>query len=120
MKLHFAAAATVTVLLASCTSLNDAQGSCSATYSDYSQMWDCIRGRVAEGKAGMMNNDIGMRYLAFGDNLDEKYKAGRISNADAKLALSQELVRGNTDFNNRKPVNCTTSPVFGTLETTCY
>ncbi|WP_139975341.1 hypothetical protein [Ochrobactrum sp. CGA5] len=108
-------------LIAGCSSLTDAQGSCQTQYSDYSQMWDCIRGRVKSGTAGMMNNDVGMRYMAFGDNLNEKYKAGLISNSDAKLALSQELVRGNSDFNAKyKPTTCTTRPVFGTLQTSCY
>lgn len=109
------------IWLVSCSSLNDAQGSCSAANADYSQMWWCIRGRVSSGTAGMMNNEMGIRYMAFGDAIDEKYKAGQISNADAKLMLAQELSRGNAEFNARyKPTTCTTSAVFNTLQTRCY
>lgn len=107
-------------VLWSCSSLNSAQSSCQSQYSDYSQMWDCIRGRVASGTAGMMNNEMGIRYMAFGDSVNEKYRAGQISNSDAKLLLAQELVRGNQDFNARyKPTMCRSQVVFNTVQTSC-
>lgn len=89
------------VPFAGCTSLTDAQSSCTEQYSDFSPMWNCIRGRVAAGKAGDMKNDLGLRYMAYGDAINEKYKRGQISNADAKLALAQELSRANEEYTQR-------------------
>ncbi|RFC67371.1 hypothetical protein DY251_12600 [Mesorhizobium denitrificans] len=101
-------------------SLNDAQGSCSAANADYSAMWDCVRGRVANGTAGMMNNEMGIRYMAYGDALNEQYRAGQVSSAQAKYLLSQELARGNAEFNAKyHPTVCRTQVVFGTLQTMC-
>ncbi len=108
------------VLSACVSSLNNAQQSCSSQHPQFNHMWDCIKGRVASGTAGMMNNEMGIRYMAFGDSVNEKFLAGRISNADAKLLLAQELSRGNAEFNARyKPTVCTTRAVFGTLQTSC-
>lgn len=102
------------------SSLNNAQASCSARHPEFNLMWDCIKGRVASGTAGMMNNEMGIRYMAFGDSVNERYLAGQISNADAKLLLAQELSRGNADFDARyRPTVCTTRAVFGTLQTSC-
>jgi hypothetical protein len=85
------------------SSLNGAQSSCSDIYSDYSPMWDCIKAKIKDGKAGQMDNDLGLRYVAFGDSVNENYKAGQISNADARLLLAQELSRGNNEFEARQP-----------------
>ncbi len=70
MKLPALAAALLSVfVLSGCSSLVDAQSKCTAQSASYLIMWDCIRGRVAAGSAGMMNNDLGVRYLAVGDLL---------------------------------------------------
>ena len=85
--------------LAGCvSSLNNAQASCSQDGANFSAMWDCIRGRVAAGQAGQMNNEMGVRYMAFGDVLNERYRQGQITNAEARLLLSQELTRANSEF----------------------
>ena len=103
------------------SSLNNAQSSCSSKNSDFSDMWGCIKQRIDSGTAGMMNNEMGIRYVAFGNAINERYKAGQISNADAKLALAQELARGNAEFNARyKPTVCSSQNVFGTIQTRCY
>jgi hypothetical protein len=74
-------------------------------------MWDCIRGSVAEGHAGQMNNAQGVRYLAMGDALAEQVRANKMSDADAKAQLAVELERDNTAYNNEQRAN---SPVICT------
>ena len=74
-------------------------------------MWDCIRGRIAANEAGMMNNSPGMRYIAYGNLLDERVRAGSLSNAEAKSLLAQELVRGEQDFEGMKPRRTVCVPI---------
>ena len=120
MKYGFMVASACAILTGCVSSLNDAQSSCSAQHAQFSPMWDCIRGRVAAGTAGMMNNEMGIRYMAFGDALNERYAAGRITNAEAKYLLSQELARGNAEFNARyRPTVCRSQMVFGAVQTVC-
>lgn len=84
----------------SSSSLSNAQSSCS-DLPGYSEMWACIKDRVAKGTAGDMKNDLGLRYLAFGDAIDEKYRARAITNGEARLLLAQELSRGNAEYDAR-------------------
>jgi len=128
----------LTLALAGCvSSLNSAQVSCSQKGSDFSAMWDCIRERVAAGQAGQMSNEMGIRYMAFGDVLNERYRRGELTDSEARLLLSQELARGNAEFDAKygrpasaaiggavaaaaqgygnamqtsRPVNCTSTP----------
>ncbi len=93
---------TAFVALSACSSLNDAQGQCSAQNADYSLMWKCISDRVAAGNAGSMNNEMGIRYMAYGDVLDAEYRAGNITSEQAKLLLSDALVKANADFNEAR------------------
>lgn len=84
-----------------------------------------------------MNNEMGVRYMAFGDVLNERYRKGEITNSEARLLLSQELARANSEFDAKyarpasaavggavaaaaqsygnamqasRPVNCTSTP----------
>lgn len=103
MKLTtIAAVLTSGLTLAGCLSLVDAQSKCSAQAASYLSMWDCIRGRVAAGTAGMMSNDLGIRYLAVGDLLAQSVRSGQMSDAEAKARLAIELEHGNSEFNRRK------------------
>lgn len=88
--------------LSGCLSLVDAQSKCSTQNTSYLAMWDCVRGRVAAGTAGMMNNDLGVRYLAVGDLLAQSVRSGQMSDAEAKARLAIELEHGNSEFNRRK------------------
>lgn len=97
------------VLITGCSSLSDAQGDCSAANSSYSGTWSCIRERVASGQAGAMNNDIGVRYLAYGDALDERVKAGEISDTEAKLLLADALSAGVREYEDRRSSGATVS-----------
>jgi hypothetical protein len=72
-------------------------------------MWDCIRGAVGEGNAGMMNNAQGVRYLAVGDALAEQVRSGRMTDAQAKAQLAVELERDNAAYNAEQRAN---SPVI--------
>ena len=79
-------------------SLVGAQEQCSTKNPTYSGMWNCIRGTVAEGRAGLMHNAQAMRYMAVGDALAEQVKAGQLSGAQAKAQLAVELERDNEAF----------------------
>jgi hypothetical protein len=96
--------------VAGCGSLVGAQSSCSASIQSYLGMWDCIRGRVSQGSAGLMNNAQGVRYLAVGDALAEQVRAGKVSDVEAKALLAIEMERGETAFNRERradaPVTC--------------
>lgn len=142
-KPRFAALALL-LSLAACTSLTEAQSSCSNTNADYSHMWGCIKARVSAGKAGMMDNEMGLRYMATGDAIDEKYQARQITNAEAKLLLARELASDNADFNRenavgrqalgaalqgmgnsmqqpaRRSVSCSSYRTGNTVQTRCY
>ena len=103
MKFTALAAALLSgMALSGCVSLVDAQSKCSAQSASYLTMWDCIRGRVAAGTAGMMNNDLGVRYLAVGDLLAQSVRSGQMSDAEAKARLAIELERDNAEFNRRQ------------------
>lgn len=116
------AIAALTTGLGGCGSMVQAQGECTARYSSYLQAWDCVREKVAANQAGAMNNDLGIRHMAFGDALAEKVRGGQITDVEAKYALSQELVRNNTAFEARKPQStfCASNVVGSTLMTNCY
>lgn len=105
-------------------SLVSTQGGCSTKFAGYLAMWDCIRADVAADRAGLMNNSMGVRYMATGDALAERVRAQQISDADAKVALSQELARGDAEFEARKAavmgVNCTSNRIGQTVLTNCY
>ncbi|NDB67350.1 MAG: hypothetical protein EB015_04960 [Methylocystaceae bacterium] len=60
------------VFLFGCNSIDRSQGQCSAANASYLTLWDCIRGSVAKGEAGRMNNSHGIRYLAVGDAIAEQ------------------------------------------------
>jgi hypothetical protein len=60
-----------------------------------------MKGQIAANRAGAMNNDLGLRYQAVGDALAEQVRAGRMSDAQAKAALANELARANTEFSQR-------------------
>lgn len=94
--------------LSGCLSLVDAQSKCSAANPSYLSMWDCIRGRVAAGTAGQMNNDLGVRYLAIGDLLAQSVRSGQMSDTEAKARLAVELQYANTEFDRRQAAS---SPV---------
>ena len=103
MKLSSAAFLLATgVALSGCLSLVDAQSTCSTQNASYQAMWDCVRGRVAAGTAGQMNNDLGLRYLAVGDLLAQSVRAGQMSDVEAKARLAIELERANSEFNRRQ------------------
>jgi hypothetical protein len=102
---------TVAIVLSGCGSLVNAQNQCSAARQGYLSMWDCIRGAVAEGNAGMMNNAQGVRYLAVGDALAEQVRSGRMTDAQAKAQLAVELERDNAAYNAEQRAN---SPLFAT------
>lgn len=85
--------------LGGCQSLVGAQSSCSSANPTYLAMWDCIKGRVAQGSAGQMNNAQGVRYMATGDLIAEQVRAGKLSDAQAKVALAISLERENSSFN---------------------
>lgn len=102
MRFVIFAAGFAAVALGGCTSLVGAQSTCSAQNSSYSSMWECIRGKVAANQAGLMNNDLGVRYLAYGDVLLERVRAGQMSDAEAKAYLARELSAVNGEFEARK------------------
>ena len=87
------------ISLGRCGSVVRTQSACSAANQSYLPMWDCIRGTVAEGKAGQMNNAQGIRYLAVGDALAEQVRSGQLSSAQAKAQLAVEMERDNTAYN---------------------
>jgi hypothetical protein len=92
----------VAVALSGCTSLVEAQNTCSAQNPSYISMWGCIRGKVAANQAGAMNNDLGVRYMAYGDLLQERVRAGQMTDAEAKAYLAKELSAANGEFEARK------------------
>lgn len=124
--------------LSGCTSLSGAQQTCSSLSPSYLVAWDCIRGKVAAGQAGDMNNDLGLRYMATGDAIAERVRSGRMTNAEANLALAEELSRGNADYEARRserirraaaiqsvtqqprPLNCTSNVAGSSVYTNCY
>jgi hypothetical protein len=81
-----------------CGSLVGAENQCSVENPGYLAMWNCIRGTVAQGQAGLMNNAQAVRYMAVGDALAERVKAGQMSDAQAKAQLAVELERDNEAF----------------------
>lgn len=129
--------------LSACVSLNDAQSSCSSQNADYSAMWRCIEGRVASGQAGMMNNEMGIRYMEYGRAIDAEYRAGRVTSPKAKILLSEVLVQSNADYDRKygqssgvgalgqamqnygnsmqqnRPVNCTSRRIGNVVRTSC-
>ena len=89
----------IAMTLNGCGSLVGAQDECSAANQSFLPMWTCIRGAVAEGNAGMMNNAQGVRYLAVGNSLAEQVRSGRMTDAQAKAQLAIELERDNAAYN---------------------
>jgi uncharacterized protein YceK len=96
------------VTLSGCGSLVSTESQCSAASQSYLTMWDCIRGSVAEGHAGAMNNAQGVRYLAMGDALAEQVRANKMTDSQAKAQLAVELERDSTAYNIEQRAN---SPV---------
>lgn len=96
-----AAAVLAGMVVAGCQSLTGAQSKCNAENAKFLPMWDCIREKVAANEAGRMNNDLGLKYLAFGDALAERVKAGQMGDAEAKYALAKELTEANTEYERR-------------------
>jgi hypothetical protein len=101
----FFAAVTLGLSLAGCGSLVGAQQDCSA-HPGYLPMWNCIKGRIAQNSAGRMNNAMGVRYVATGDALAERVRAGAITDAQAKMLLAEELARGDREFRANQGVVC--------------
>lgn len=83
-------------------SLTGAHSTCSSTHERFIPMWSCIKARIAAGTAGMMNNDMGVRYVAVGDALAQQVRGRKLTDVDAKAHLAGELVRGNSEFERRK------------------
>ncbi|WP_454917423.1 hypothetical protein [Xanthobacter sediminis] len=79
----------------SASSLSGTQATCSQQFSDFKNMWNCIRYEINSGNISYMNSSMGMQYVAFGDLLYEKNKNGQVSDAEARLLLAQELSRRN-------------------------
>ena len=52
-----------------------------------------------------MNNDLGVRYLATGDLLDQQVRQGQMTSAEAKARLAVELSTANTEYERRKAVS---------------
>lgn len=90
------------LVLAGCTSLVSAQSGCNSQHSRFLPMWDCVKGKIAANQAGDMNNDLGLKYVAFGEALAARVKAGQVSDVDAKYALATELSTSNTEYERRK------------------
>ena len=99
------------------------QAGCSAEFSSYLDMWACTRAKVAPRVAGDAAADLGLRYLATGDALAERVKAKQISDADAKLALAQEVSSASSESRRRAALSAASDPVsctkFGST-VTCY
>lgn len=102
MKSVIFAVGIIAVALGGCTSLVEAHNTCSAQNPSYSSMWGCIRSKVAANQAGSMNNDLGVRYMAYGDLLLERVRAGQMTDAEAKAYLARELSAANGEFEARK------------------
>jgi hypothetical protein len=79
-----------------------AHGSCSQTNPGYLESWNCIKGRIASGSAGLTNNSQTIRYVAAGDAIAEQVRAGTVSDAQGKALLAAELERGETSFNRAR------------------
>lgn len=135
----FVVSAFICFSLAGCGSLVQSQNTCSAQSQSYLSMWNCIQGKVADNQAGMMNNDLGVKYMAYGDLLAEKVRTKQITDAEAKSYLARELSSSNGEFERRKSaaiqdfvatveatqrrpnptLDCTSSRVGSTIRTTC-
>jgi len=107
--------------LSGCGSMVQVQQSCTSRHAAYLQAWDCIRAEVAANRAGAMNNDLGVRHMAYGDALAEQVRLGQLTDAQAKAFLADELVRNNSAFEARKPrsISCTTNRFGSLLLTDC-
>ena len=96
--------------LTGCGSMVGAHSSCSQSNPAYEAMWNCIKGRIASGTAGLTNNSQAIRYVAVGDALLEQVKSGRITDTQAKAAIATELESTETSFNRARaiasPVTC--------------
>jgi hypothetical protein len=89
-------------LLGGCNSLVGAQSQCSNSNPSYARTWECIRDKVAKSEAGNMNNDLGVRYLAYGDMLYEKVQKKQLTDAEAKSLLAVEMYKGNSEYDARR------------------
>jgi uncharacterized protein YceK len=97
----------ITLGLAGCGSMVDAHSSCSQSNPSYEATWNCIKGRISAGSAGMTNNSQAIRYVAAGDALLEQVRSGRMSDTQAKAVLAAELEQAETSFNRARSI---TSP----------
>jgi hypothetical protein len=94
--------------LAGCGSMVGAHSSCSQSNSGYEATWNCIKGRIASGTAGMTNNSQTIRYVAAGDALSEQVRSGRMTDLQAKAVLAAELEQGEASFNRARANNSPT------------
>ncbi|WP_430913903.1 hypothetical protein [Methylobacterium sp. sgz302541] len=114
------------ITLAGCMtgSLVSTQGACTSSHAGYLEAWDCIKAEVAAKRAGQMNNDLGIRYMATGDAIAERVRRKELSDADARLLLARELSSANGEFEARKTaaagVTCNSFQAEGLVTTNCY
>lgn len=86
------------------------QGTCVAENASYLATWDCIRTRLTATEGSRMSSsDLGIHYLAVGDALAERVRARQITDADAKLALANELRSATSESRAREAASAASS-----------
>jgi len=103
--MKFYAALLVAALVGACAtrgpSIAEIQRDCGASTRSFVEEWPCERDRLASGEYQRLPPDLVAYYTTTGNNAYESVRAGRMTDAEAKSAMSKARSVAQTTVTNR-------------------